>query len=157
MKFILDKNKLILILLIFTIITKNSLAQVQNYEKINQEWKTDLNINSIELEEIKALMKRDGIPPIDNPEYISTEDAKTVYFEHEPVIVIDNKGNARAISLNILTYHEIVNGNIDDLYFTASYCPLCNSAIAFNRKLNYNGEDYLLDFGVSGMLRGSNL
>ena len=157
MKFILDKNKLILILLIFTIITKNSLAQVQNYEKINQEWKTDLNINSIELEEIKALMKRDGIPPIDNPEYISTEDAKTVYFEHEPVIVIDNKGNAKAIPLNILTYHEIVNDNIDDLYFTASYCPLCNSAIAFNRKLNYKGEDYLLDFGVSGMLRGSNL
>ncbi|MCF6332206.1 MAG: DUF3179 domain-containing protein [Draconibacterium sp.] len=57
----------------------------------------------------------------------------------------------------MLTYYEIINDNIGDLYFTASYCPLCNSAIAFNRKLNFNGKDFLLDFGVTGMLRGSNL
>ncbi len=158
MKFILkDSLKLVLILFIVTTVSNKGLTQVQNYEKIGQEWKTDLSKHSIELNEIKALMKRDGIPPIDNPKYISTKKAKTVYFEHEPVIVIENGGKAKAIPLNILTYHEIVNDNIGDLYFSASYCPLCNSSIAFNRKLNFKGKDYLLDFGVSGMLRGSNL
>ncbi len=68
MKFILkDSLKLILILLIVTTISNKGLTQVQNYEKIGQEWKTNLNEHSIELNEIKALMKRDGIPPIDNP------------------------------------------------------------------------------------------
>ncbi|MCF6331791.1 MAG: DUF3179 domain-containing protein [Draconibacterium sp.] len=88
---------------------------------------------------------------------MSSTDASLQYFGHEPVIVIENKGLAKAIPLNILTYHEIVNDNIGDLYFSASYCPLCNSAIAFNRKLKYNDKEYLLDFGVSGMLRSSNL
>ncbi|MCF6356426.1 MAG: DUF3179 domain-containing protein [Draconibacterium sp.] len=146
-----------MIFLIITTISYKGFTQVQNYEKVGQKWKTDLTIHSIELNELKALLKRDGIPPIDNPKYISAKEAKTVYFEHEPVIKIENNGKAKAIPLNILTYHEIVNDNIGDLYFSASYCPLCNSAIAFNRKLNFNGKKYLLDFGVSGMLRGSNL
>jgi hypothetical protein len=144
-------------LLFVSIISTLGFSQVQNFEKVGQEWKTDLSNHSIELNEIKALMKRDGIPPIDNPKYITAADATLQYFVHEPVIVIENNGVAKAIPLNILTYHEIVNDNIGDLYFSASYCPLCNSAIAFNRKLNFKGKDYLLDFGVSGMLRGSNL
>jgi hypothetical protein len=132
-------------------------SQVQNFEKVGQEWKTDLSKYSIDLNEINALMKRDGIPPIDMPKYISAETAKTVFFEHEPVIVIENNGKAKAFPLNILTYHEIVNDDIDGLYFSATYCPLCNAAIVFNRNLNFNGKDYLLDFGVSGMLRSSDL
>ncbi|MCF6332205.1 MAG: DUF3179 domain-containing protein [Draconibacterium sp.] len=68
----------------FTIIFSGiGFAQVQNFEKVGQKWKTDLNNHSIELNEIRALMKRDGIPPIDNPKYISAEKAKNVFFEHE--------------------------------------------------------------------------
>ena len=142
-------------LLINVIISNTGFSQVQNFRRVGQEWKTDLEKHSTELNEFKALMKRDVIPPIDHPKYISTSDATSQYFDQEPVIVIENNGAAKAIPLNILTYHEIVNDNIGDLYFSASYCPLCNSAIAFNRNLKYKGEDYLLDFGVSGMLRGS--
>ena len=134
-----------------------SQAQVQNFEKVGQEWRTDLNKHSIELNELKALLKRDGIPPIDYPNYIPASAVHTMYFEHEPVIMIENQGIAKAFPLNILTYHEIVNDKIDDLYFSATYCPLCNAAIVFNRKLNFKGKDYLLDFGVSGMLRNSDL
>jgi len=147
----------ILTILAITVFYEIGSTQIKNSEKVGQEWKTDLNKHSIELNELRALMKRDEIPPIDNPKYISAKKAKKVYLDHEPVIVIENNGKAKAFPLNILTYHEIVNDNIDDLYFSASYCPLCNSAIAFNRKLNYNNKEYLLDFGVSGMLRGSNL
>ncbi|MBT3382926.1 MAG: DUF3179 domain-containing protein [Prolixibacteraceae bacterium] len=144
-------------LLIVLIISIKGFSQVQNFEKVSQEWKTDTAKHSLPLNEFRALLKRDGIPPIDNPKYISASDSKSQYFVHEPVIVIENKGDAKAIPLNILTYHEIVNDNIGDLFFSASYCPLCNSSIAFNRKLNFNDKDYLLDFGTSGMLRNSNL
>jgi hypothetical protein len=34
---------------------------------------------------------------------------------------------------------------------------LCNAAIAFDRRLNFNDDQWLLDFGVSGMLRNSDL
>lgn len=142
-------------ILLITFIQVN--GQVQNFDKVGQEWLTDLNRSSIELKELKALMKRDGIPPIDQPKFIKASKATKVYFEHEPVIAVVKDEKAKAFPLNILTYHEIVNDRIDDLYFSATYCPLCNAAIVFNRKLNFNGKNYLLDFGVSGMLRNSDL
>ncbi len=151
MKFILNYNKNIFLFILFAIIFfSEGFAQVHNLEKVGQKWKTDTAKHSVPLNEFRALLKRDGIPPIDNPKYISSTDASLQYFGHEPIIVIENKGLAKAIQLNILTYHEIVNDKIGDLYFSASYCPLCNSAIAFNRKLKYNDKEYLLDFGVSG-------
>ena len=79
------------------------------------------------------------------------------YFEHEPVISVENKGIAKAYPLSVLMYHEIVNDNLGDLPILATYCPLCNAAIVFDRRLTFNGKDYLLDFGVSGMLRKSDL
>ena len=151
----LSRKAIIFLLLLPTL--SGLYAQVQDFEKVGQEWQTDLSKHSIELNEFKALLKRDGIPPIDHPKYVSSKLAKNVYFEHEPVILIEHKGKARAYPLNVLTYHEIVNDHIDDLYFSATYCPLCNAAIVFNRKLSFRGKTYLLDFGVSGMLRNSDL
>jgi hypothetical protein len=40
---------------------------------------------------------------------------------------------------------------------TVTYCPLCNAAIVFDRRIRHKEKDYLLDFGVSGMLRNSDL
>ena len=54
-------------------------------------------------------------------------------------------------------YHEIVNDQIGDVPIIATYCPLCNAAIVFGRRLKYNGENYTLKFGVSGMLRKSDM
>jgi hypothetical protein len=64
---------------------------------------------------------------------------------------------AKAYPLSILTYHELLNDRSGDVYFSVSYCPLCNSAVVFNRRVEHLGETYLLDFGTSGMLRKSNL
>lgn len=57
------------------------------------------------------------------------------------------------LSLQILMWHELVNDQIGDLPILVSYCPLCNSALVFDRRLD--GKVY--DFGVSGMLRNSNM
>jgi hypothetical protein len=50
-------------------------------------------------------------------------------------------------------WHEIVNNTIGDLPLAITFCPLCNTAIAFEREF----EGQLLDFGTTGRLRFSNL
>jgi hypothetical protein len=54
-------------------------------------------------------------------------------------------------------WHEIVNDKVGGLPVTVTYCPLCNAALVFDRRLEHEGKKYLLDFGVSGMLRNSDM
>ena len=69
----------------------------------------------------------------------------------EPVISFEVDGDARAYPLQILTWHEIVNDVVGGVPVTVTFCPLCNSAIVFDRRL----EGVVYDFGVSGNLRNS--
>lgn len=96
---------------------------------------------------------RDGIPPIDNPTFESIESANEWLQPQSPVIAVEVNGIARAYPLAILTRHEIVNDNFGDTAVAVTFCPLCNSAIAFDRTVD--GEVYR--FGVSGLLRNSDL
>ncbi len=52
-----------------------------------------------------------------------------------------------------MTWHELVNDAIGGVPVTISYCPLCNSALAYDRRLG----DRILDFGTSGSLYNSSL
>jgi hypothetical protein len=61
--------------------------------------------------------------------------------------------DARAYPLRILTWHEIVNDVVGDVPVAVTYCPLCNSALVFDRRLGSR----TLSFGVSGKLRNSDL
>ncbi len=94
----------------------------------------------------------DGIPAIDNPQF---DQANTVDWlsDVEPVLVVDLDGEARAYPVQIMTWHEIVNDTIGNTPVAVSYCPLCNSALAFDRRLD--GQTY--DFGTSGRLYNSSL
>ena len=49
--------------------------------------------------------------------------------------------------------HEIVNDTLGGVPISVTYCPLCNSAIVFDRRIG----DTVYDFGVSGKLRNSDL
>jgi hypothetical protein len=95
----------------------------------------------------------DGIPPIDNPVFESVADASTWLVSQSPVVVVTIGEDTRAYPLAILTWHEIVNTEQDGTPITVTFCPLCNSAIVFDR--NVDGE--VLDFGVSGNLRNSDM
>lgn len=94
----------------------------------------------------------DGIPSIERPRFHRTGDVKFLK-DREPVIAIEIDGDARAYPVQILTWHEIVNDTIGGDPVTVSYCPLCNSAIAYDRRLG----ERILDFGTSGMLYNSAL
>ncbi|MBT3339078.1 MAG: DUF3179 domain-containing protein [Anaerolineae bacterium] len=96
---------------------------------------------------------KDGIPAIDAPSYVSIEDANEWINDVEPIIVVEVDGEARAYPLQVLTWHEIVNDELNGKPLVVSFCPLCNTAIAFERE--FDGQ--ILDFGTTGRLRYSNL
>jgi hypothetical protein len=54
-------------------------------------------------------------------------------------------------------WHELVNDVVGDIPVSVTYCPLCNAAIVFDRRLDVEGGTHVLDFGTSGMLRKSDL
>ncbi len=147
--------KLIGILLI-VLMSLPAFAQ-RNIERVGQEWNTDKENRIVDLNEIVALLPRDRIPPIDDPVYWDIKRAKNTFFEHEPVMVVDIDGDARAYPLSILMWHEIVNDVVGGKPVSVTYCPLCNAAIVFDRRLQHDGRELLLDFGTSGMLRKSDL
>lgn len=94
----------------------------------------------------------DGIPPVDDPRFLRATDVAFL-ADDEPVLALEINGDARAYPIQIMTWHEIVNDTVGDIPVTVSYCPLCNSAIAYDRRLG----DRILDFGTSGMLYNSAL
>ena len=96
---------------------------------------------------------KDGIPSIDDPKFVSIDEAASFVADQEPVIAVEVGGEARAYPVQILIWHEIVNDTLGGVPLAVTYCPLCNSAIAFERRVNGT----LYDFGVSGLLRNSDL
>ncbi|MEO0491830.1 MAG: DUF3179 domain-containing protein [Actinomycetota bacterium] len=94
----------------------------------------------------------DGIPPIDEPRFQSAASVDWLTAV-EPVIVLELEGDARAYPVQVMTWHEIVNDVVGSVPVAVAYCPLCNSALAYDRRLG----DRILDFGTSGELFNSSL
>ncbi len=96
---------------------------------------------------------KDGIPSIDKPKFVSVEEADKWIRDDELILAITYKGIKRVYPLQIMVWHEIVNDNIAGDPILITYCPLCGSGIAYERKIN--GEK--VEFGTSGKLYNSNL
>ncbi|MYC06444.1 MAG: DUF3179 domain-containing protein [Chloroflexi bacterium] len=115
-------------------------------------WDTDFSLHTVPYSQIRFVIPRDNIPSIDVPKFVAPSEAAWLK-DVEPVVSLDIDGDARAYPLQILTWHEIVNDTVGGVPVSVTFCPLCNSAIAFDRRLD--GE--VLEFGVSGNLRNSDL
>lgn len=74
----------------------------------------------------------DAIPPIDEPEFESPTNADWLDAD-DLVIVVKRDDVSRAYPLLILDLHEIVHDRIGDETFIVTYCPLCGSALVFDR------------------------
>jgi hypothetical protein len=94
----------------------------------------------------------DGIPAIDEPRFLAVGEVDFLE-DVEPVMALEIGGDARAYPMQIMTWHEIVNDTVDGVPVAVTYCPLCNTAIAYDRRLG----DRVLDFGTSGRLYNSAL
>jgi Protein of unknown function (DUF3179) len=117
------------------------------------EWpNTDFTRHSVDLEEIiPGGPPKDGIPSIDEPEFVPV--AEAALPENEPVIGLVVGEDARAYPLRILIWHEIVNDVVGGVPVAVTYCPLCNTGLVFDRRV---GEE-VLEFGTTGKLRRSDL
>jgi len=113
----------------------------------------DLSQLSIPIGELRFPgLSKDGIPALTNPALIPADEASALPPEAR-VIGAVVEGEARAYPLRILNRHEIVNDRIRDVPVAVTYCPLCDSAVIFDRRTP-RGER---EFGVSGLLYNSNV
>ncbi|MHB8901171.1 MAG: DUF3179 domain-containing protein [Thermoguttaceae bacterium] len=95
---------------------------------------------------------KDGIPALTNPAVIRAQDAAHLNAM-DRVAGVAIGGEARAYPLKILNYHEVVNDPLGGVPIAVTYCPLCDSVVAFDRRT----EGGVLEFGVSGLLYNSNV
>lgn len=110
---------------------------------------TDFSVSSIRLGEIRSDgPRRDTIPPIHDPKFVLAKDV-TNMGGLEPVLSVAIGGELRAYPLRILLWHEIVNDNVGDVPILVSFCPLCNSGVVFDRRI----DGKTLDFGNTGRIR----
>ena len=118
------------------------------------EWpNTDFEKHSVDFAEIMSGgPPKDGIPSIDAPKFVTVNEM-TDLAASEPVIGLSINGDARAYPLRILTWHEIVNDVVGGVPVAVTYCPLCNAAIVFDRRV----EGEASEFGTTGKLRHSDL
>ncbi len=116
--------------------------------------KTDFSRSSVDFAEIMSGgPPRDGIPALSNPRFIAAA-AETRLDPREPVIAVEMPGaSPRAYPLRYLTWHEIVNDSFGGVPIAVTFCPLCNSALTFDRRV----QGQVLSFGVTGKLRNSDM
>ncbi|MBV7378358.1 DUF3179 domain-containing protein [Maritimibacter dapengensis] len=120
----------------------------------NEFPRTDFSRRTIESwgEILSGGPPRDGIPALNDPAMIAVGQADLP--AREPVIAVELDGApSRAYPIRYLIWHEIVNDRVGDVPVAVTFCPLCNSALTFDRR--HAGR--VLTFGVTGKLRASDM
>ena len=120
-----------------------------------REWpQTDFTSTTIDFSEvISGGPPKDGIPAIWEPSHVSVAQ-ETRLDDREPVMTYEHEGEvARAYPIRYLMWHEIVNDVVGGQHIAVTYCPLCNSAMIFDARVD--GVPHT--FGVSGKLRHSDM
>ena len=153
--------KILLSILVFgtvNLFAQNSISNVDDrsskLKRVTNYWKTNWEKHNVPYDELlSGGPPRDGIPPIDNPEFVDVIDAKSWIKDNEPVVFVKINEKVKAYPIQILIWHEIVNDTLGKKEISVTFCPLCNSTIVFDRNL----DGKLYDFGTSGLLRNSDL
>jgi hypothetical protein len=152
----------LLVLLLLLLLVSPSGAQSADSESADPSslridtrgWATDFTRASIDLAELQpGGPPKDGIPAIDEPVSESIDAARGWLGGTAPVIALEVESHARAYPLVILIWHEIVNDTLGGVPVVVTFCPLCNTALVFERTL----DGVVYDFGTTGNLRFSDL
>jgi hypothetical protein len=160
------------VLLAITIIVSLALYRTQNPSSVSSQeseqepvsalqrgkfWDFNINLErrSIELENIlSGGPGRDGIPALTDPFFVNQEIAQTQGLaDSAQGIFLTTDDGGKFYPYTILVWHEIVNDTVDGVPVAVTFCPLCGSAITFDRRVG----GAVLEFGVSGFLWESNM
>jgi len=115
---------------------------------------TDTSQAEIDLEKVlSGGPGKDGIPAIQEPKFTSVTDADESILDQYRGILVEIDGKQRFYPYNILVWHEIVIDSFAGEDLAVTFCPLCGSAIVFDREV----DGTVLNFGVGGLLYESNL
>jgi hypothetical protein len=98
---------------------------------------------------IRHVIPRDAIPSVENPSF----DDEYAGRDDDRVVVVESEDRPRAYPLRYLQFHEIVNDTVDGEPLAITWCPLCGSAVVYER--THGGT--VLEFGVSGKLADDDL
>ncbi|MHC4447108.1 MAG: DUF3179 domain-containing protein [Planctomycetota bacterium] len=95
---------------------------------------------------------KDRIPSLVEPEAVPAAGADFVDPDAR-VVGVTVGDESRAYPVGMLMWHEVINDTLADVPIAVIYCPLCDSASVVDRRL----DDQTYTFGVSGLLRNSNV
>ncbi|MEL6898810.1 MAG: DUF3179 domain-containing protein, partial [Planctomycetota bacterium] len=96
-------------------------------------------------------VRRDGIPPLTNPNTLSARQAEYL-ADSDVVFGVSINGDARCYPKRILAWHEMVRDTVGGVPINGVYCTLCGSMIVYDTR--WNDRQFLL--GTSGFLYRSN-
>lgn len=146
--------------------TLSPVDRVVSFQSEYPDWpRTDFTRSTVDPREVlRGCPGRDCIPPLDAPgaveipapkggQAIFAPASELAYSDRLPVAVVTVDGITKGYPLHILTWHEVVNDRFGERPVVVTFCPLCNTAIAYDRRVGGR----VLDFGVSGNLRNSDL
>lgn len=111
--------------------------------------------NSVSLSESTPELRErllDAIPPIDEPKYGEVAEGDWLQA-NDPVLGYVAGDQAYAYPFKIMNFHEIVNDVLGGVPVLVSYCPLCRSAIVYDRQI----DDQVLSFGNTSALYESDM
>jgi hypothetical protein len=104
--------------------------------------------------EIQDVLPRDAIPSVDEPSY---EPASEYAGDPGDEVVAVDGDPPRAFPIRYLHYHEICNAVVGDDPVAVTWCPLCGSAVVYDRSVDTGDGGRTLEFGVSGTLADDDL
>jgi hypothetical protein len=93
-----------------------------------------------------------SIPAILRPRFESPRVASRLLRPTDFVIGVEIHGDARAYPVKLLAFHEVVNDVVGGRPIVVMWCPLCSSALVFDRRV----DGKTLTFSVSGYLYQAN-
>ena len=97
---------------------------------------------------VQNVLPKDAIPSIDDPTF-----GESYAGDPDDDVLVLGDDPAKAYPVRILNYHEIVNDAVDGDPVAVTWCPLCGSAVVYDRRV----DDRVLTFGVSGKLADDDL
>lgn len=153
------KLKLLFAFIAFQVLAMSLYAQDKASLSENKNWSNiDTAKHTVPLKEFMVYQLGNyELPTLDRKVFVDKNRTDQFLFNKEPVIAVEINGEAKAYPLSVLRYYEILNDVAGGVPILLTYCSLCNSAIAFDRRLNYAGVDHVLDFVYPKIVRQSNM
>lgn len=131
--------------------------RVQRRGSVDIETEYNLTGLAIPKDQIHTLLPRDAIPALTDPKTQPAAEASWLPDDARMIQVVIGE-DVLGVPLRVLDWHEVVNTTVGGQPVAVTYCPLCDSATVFSRKVKAaGGGEEVLEFGVSGALYNSNV